>query len=205
MEKILNRIFESPIFASYAPTVETGNQAFILSFYISVTMQIVITGTPGTGKTSVAQVLDKKGWNVVDIKEFIKKQDIGSVKGEEIEVRIGKLEERLEEEFHGLEEDLVIEGHLAHHYPADYCIVLRCDPEILEGRISKRGYNRRKIEENVEAESLDIILQEAVQKQEKIIEIDTTDREAEDVAEEIEKRVENDETGYGEVDWSEFL
>ncbi len=166
-------------------------------------MQVVITGTPGTGKSSVARELE--GWNVIDLKTFIEEQDIGSVNGGEIEVRVEKLVDRLEEEFRDSEENLVIEGHLSHHYEADYCIVLRCEPDTLRERLSGRNYDRQKADENVEAESLDIILQEAIQQQENIIEIDTTGREAKEVAEEVIERIENEETGYGEIDWSEFL
>jgi len=168
-------------------------------------MQVVITGTPGTGKTSAAEEMEKNGWRTVDLTDFIRTHDIGTADNGETEVRIEKLEEKLEESFCDTEDDLVIEGHLSQYYEADYCVVLRCDPDTLKERISKRKYEKRKIEENVEAETLDIILQQSIKKQQKIIEIDTTDKEAGKVAEEIERRIENDETGFGEVDWTDRL
>lgn len=168
-------------------------------------MIVALTGTPGTGKTSVSKELGKQGFAIVDMKEFIEEQGIGSVNGKEIEVRVEELVEHLENEFDGSDKDIVIEGHLSHHYETDYCVVLRCSPDVLEERLSEREYNPQKVRENVEAESLDIILQEAVNVQENIIEVDTTGREAGDVAEEVKKKIENDETGYGEIDWTEFL
>jgi adenylate kinase len=40
--------------------------------------------------------------------------------------------------------------------------VLRCDPRILEKRLRNRGWNEKKIQENVLAEVLDICLSEAI-------------------------------------------
>ncbi|MFB6191177.1 MAG: adenylate kinase family protein [Candidatus Nanohaloarchaea archaeon] len=165
-------------------------------------MKIALTGTPGTGKTSVARELEERGFEVVDLTEFVKEQELGTP-GEEFEVDIPEMVEALEQ---GLGDwDTVIEGHLAHHFPADYCIVLRTRPDVLRERLEQRDYSDGKIDENVESEALDVILQEAVEQQEDIIEIDTTRREPGEVAGEIERRIEKEETGYGNVDWSDFL
>lgn len=165
-------------------------------------MEIALTGTPGTGKTSVARELEKKGFEVIDLTGFVKENSLGTP-GDEFEVDVPEMVEALEErEF---EADTVIEGHLAHHYPAEFCVVLRCQPDELSERLESRGYSEEKIDENVESEALDLILQQAVAEQQNVIEVDTTGREAAEVAEEVRKRIEKEETGYGEVDWSEFL
>lgn len=163
-------------------------------------MIIALTGTPGTGKTSVAGELP---YNFIDLTEFVKQRGLGEKGEKEFEADIDAMVEELEKEVG--DKDIVIEGHFAHHFPADYCIVLRCEPEELEKRLSERDYSREKIDENVEAEALDVILQESVKKQESIIEIDTTDREAADVAVEIERRIKGDDTGYGSVDWTGYF
>lgn len=165
-------------------------------------MEIALTGTPGTGKTSVARELEKQEFEVIDLTSYVKEHGLGTP-GKEFEVDIPAMVESLEErEF---EEDTVIEGHLAHHYLADLCIVLRCRPDELRKRLEQRDYSHEKIEENVDSEALDLVLQQAVNEQETVIEIDTTDRDAEGVAEEMIKRIEKGEEVYGEVDWSEFL
>ena len=164
-------------------------------------MIISLTGTPGTGKTTVSEQLGE--FEVIDLTRFVKDHGLGEDE-EEFEVDIEAMVEKLKEEIEE-EEDVVIEGHLSHHFPADYCVVLRCDPEELEDRLSERKYSDQKVEENVQSEMLDVILSVAVQEQEDIIEIDTTGREADDVAEEVERRVENGETGYGEIDWTEKI
>ncbi len=163
-------------------------------------MIVALTGTPGTGKTSVASELDQE-YRVIDLTEFVKERGLGEEK-EEFEVDVSQMVEALEKE---VDENTVVEGHLAHHLPTDYCIVLRCKPEVLEERLQQRDYNPEKIQDNVESEALDVVLQEAVETQEKIIEIDTTDREPQEVAREIEERIEKDDTGYGGIDWSDFL
>ncbi|MFB6213587.1 MAG: adenylate kinase family protein [Candidatus Nanohaloarchaea archaeon] len=165
-------------------------------------MKIALTGTPGTGKTSVARELKERGFEVVDLTEYVKEKDLGTP-GEEFEVDVPEMVNALEQE--PGTGDTVIEGHLAHHFPADYCIVLRTRPDVLRERLEQREYSEEKIDENVESEALDVGLQEAVQKQEDIIEVDTTGREPKDVAGEIERRIEKEEAGYGDIDWSEYL
>ena len=166
-------------------------------------MIITLTGTPGTGKTSVSEKLAEKGFEVIHLTEYLEENDIGEdIKGER-EVRVNQMVEELEtEEF---KEDTVIEGHLAHHFSADICVVLRCQPDKLEKRLSKRNYTDRKVEENIESEKIDIVLSEAVQKQETVIEIDTTDKTVGETVEELIEKVEKGEEDYGNVDWTEFL
>jgi len=164
-------------------------------------MIISLTGTPGTGKTTVAEEVD--GFKTVDLTEFVKERELGEQQNE-FKVDIEEMVEALEDEIDP-EEDTIIEGHLSHHFPADFCVVLRCNPEELRERLSQRDYPEEKVEENIESEILDVILGEAVQKQESIIEIDTTNKEAEEAASKIENRIKKEETGFGEIDWTEYL
>jgi adenylate kinase len=164
-------------------------------------MIIALTGTPGTGKTSIARELD--GFNTLDLTKFVKQNGLGEQE-DEFEVDIETMVKALEDEIDP-EEDTVIDGHLSHHFPADFCVVLRCNPEELRERLSERGYPEEKVEENVESEILDVLLGETVSSQDNIIEVDTTDKEAEDVAKEIKNRIKEKDTGYGEIDWTEYL
>ncbi|MFB6147861.1 MAG: adenylate kinase family protein, partial [Candidatus Nanohaloarchaea archaeon] len=161
-------------------------------------MEIVLTGTPGTGKSSVAEELKERGYRVIDLAEFARRRELGEER-KEFEVDVPAMVEELEKELDE-DEDTVIEGHLAHYYPADLCVVLRCRPDRLRERLEKRDYSDEKVNENVESEALDIILQQAIERQESIIELDTTERDPEDVAVEVEERVEKGDTGYGDVD-----
>ncbi|MFB6144703.1 MAG: adenylate kinase family protein [Candidatus Nanohaloarchaea archaeon] len=164
-------------------------------------MKIALTGTPGTGKTSVSELFDCR---VIHITEFVKQRELGS-EGDDFKVDVGAMVDELEEELDGESADVIIEGHLAHHFPADVCVVLRCEPSELKQRLSERDYSEEKIQENVESEALDVILSEAVARQEKIVEVDTTEKTVEETFEEVKKRVENEDAGYGDVDWSDYF
>lgn len=156
-------------------------------------MRIGITGTPGTGKTTVAEALDRK---VIDLKEFARERGLGEEEDlYEIDVEAVKEE---------LPEDCWVEGHLAHKVGVDYCIVLRTRPDVLEERLKERDYSEEKVEENLEAEKMDLILSEAFENC-KIYEIDTTKKSVEEVVEEIEEAVENKESKYAVCDWSSFF
>ena len=166
-------------------------------------MKIAITGTPGTGKTTVSEELADKGYEVIHLTEYFEKNDIGEEKGGEREVRIGQMNHALGSE--DFDENTAIEGHLSHNYPADICIVLRCQPDKLEERLSTRAYSDRKVEENIEAEKIDIVLSEAVNNQETVIEIDTTGKSVEETVEELIEKIKKRENDYGNVDWTKYV
>lgn len=163
-------------------------------------MKIVLTGTPGTGKTSVAERFDCR---VIHLTEFVKERGLGKENGE-FEVEIGDMIEELQEEI-SEDENVIIEGHLAHHLLADYCVVLRCEPSELKERLNRRDYPEEKVKENVESEALDVILSEAVARQERIIEVDTTGKKADETFKQVDKRIKKEDTGYGDIDWSGYL
>ena len=164
-------------------------------------MKIGITGTPGTGKSTVSTHLDGK---IIDLKEYLEENELGDIneKGE-IEVEIEELRQNSPEI--PKNEDLILEGHLAHFLDLDYCVVLRCRPDELRERLEKRDYTSEKIEENIESEKLDVILSQAVQRQNKVLEVDTTDRTVESVVKEIKSGLDEKKEDYGDIDWSRFL
>jgi adenylate kinase len=164
-------------------------------------MKIGVTGTPGTGKSTVSEHLKDK---VIDLREYLEKNSLGEVNEDgEIEVDIDELRENQPQEPE--DADLVVEGHMAHFLNLDYCIVLRCRPDILRERLQQRDYSEQKIEENVEAEAMDVILSQAAKHQEKIYEVDTTERTVEEVVEDVRDAIDERKEIYGNVDWAEFL
>lgn len=164
-------------------------------------MKIGVTGTPGTGKSTVSKNLDGK---IVDLRDYLEENSMGKVNDDgEIEVEIEELRKNPPEEPE--DKDLIVEGHMAQYLDLDYFVVLRARPDVLRERLQERDYSTEKIEENVEAEKLDVILSQAVQTQVKVFEIDTTDRNVEEIVEEIRSAIENRKESYGNVDWSEFL
>jgi len=164
-------------------------------------MKIGVTGTPGTGKSTVSKNLDGK---IVDLRDYMEENSLGEVnENGEIEVEIEELRENPPKE--PGDRDLIVEGHMAQYLDLDYFVVLRTRPDVLRERLQERDYSEEKVEENVEAEKLDVILSQAVQTGEKVFEIETTDRTVEETVEEVRSAIENRKESYGNVDWSEFL
>ena len=163
-------------------------------------MIIGITGTTGTGKTTVSSYFDIE---TVDLKQYAEENNIGSLNSQgELEVDVEELRQNPPQQG---ESDLVVEGHLAHFIDLDYCVVLRCRPDVLRQRLQERDYSKQKIDENVESEALDIILSQAVRNQGKVFEVDTTDKDEKEVVEEVKQGVREETVSYGDVDWSEFI
>ena len=148
-------------------------------------MRVAVTGTPGTGKTTaterVASDLDVIHLNaVVEAEGLTRGTD--ETRGSWI-ADLDAVRDRLD----GLD-DVIVESHLAHLVDVDRVIVLRCRPDVLERRLVDRGEGAGKAAENADAEALDLILAEAVDRhgEDHVYEIDTTDRDAGAVADEIE-------------------
>ncbi|HWR25593.1 MAG TPA: adenylate kinase family protein, partial [Methanosarcina sp.] len=132
-------------------------------------MLVGLTGTPGTGKTSVSRFLEKKRqWKIIHLNDLIKEEHLYTEVDEKRDAVVADIElirkwlkREIGEAVDGRnEEPVILESHLA-HYIADIVIILRAHPSELEIRLKKRGYNEEKIKENIEAEALDVILVEA--------------------------------------------
>jgi adenylate kinase len=143
-------------------------------------MLVAITGTPGTGKSSVCTAL---GLGYVDLHRVI--EELGFYTG--VDPERGSLIadlDRLRDYVLQLKEQplLILEGHLAHLLEPEVAIVLRANPLVLAGRLEQKGFPPQKIQENVEAEALDIILVEAVDLCAVVYEVDTSTISVEEVA-----------------------
>jgi adenylate kinase len=166
-------------------------------------MMIGLTGTPGTGKSTLSHELEERGYPVTHLADTIGPYIIEEDKERDTLVVD---EEAWAREFCPV--DGIVEGHLAQYLPCDRIIVLRCRPDVLAQRLKKRNYSEKKIRENVEAEALDIILQETVERfrDEQIYEIDTTSCGLMELTEEAEKVIQGTRPPtYGMIDWSEYL
>src|SRR5687767_8827755 len=136
--------------------------------------RIALTGTPGVGKTTLAGLAASDGWTVVDIKAWAKAEGcvVGFDEDDEAAVidieRLGGLVPKRGR--------LLFEGHLSHLLPVDLAWVVRCDPESLRPRLEARGYKPSKVRENLEAEALDLILQEALDAVPRVVQRDGTRR-----------------------------
>lgn len=167
-------------------------------------MLVALTGTPGTGKGSVCRVLERRGYAAIDLDEVARREGCvvsrDDARGSD-EVDIDLLREKLV-----VPAKLAfLQGHYAHLMPVNLAVVLRCHPRALKDRLRARGWPEPKVRENVEAETLDVITQEAVARVPQVFEVDTTDLRPEEAAAQVlgilQGRVEGHEPGR--IDWSE--
>jgi len=146
---------------------------------------IIVTGTPGVGKTVLARLLaEQTGFQFLNLGELVKK-------------------ERLYGRFDGLRQSYVIDERRLHKTLIDFfaargegglvietnwvgkfmpkkrgmiAIVVRLDPVVLASRLRGRRWPKRKIWENVEAELIDLSLYESLKRlgAQRVYEIDAT-------------------------------
>lgn len=168
-------------------------------------MRVAVTGTPGVGKTTATDGL-ATDLNVLHLNDLVR--EAGLTEGTD-EAR-GSLVVDLEAVSARLEgrEDILVESHVAHRLNVDRAIVLRCRPDVLETRLLDRGESEAKAAENAEAEALDVILSETVDRHgvDATYEIDTTDRSVEAVRSDVEAVLAGErQPSAGTVDFTGYL
>jgi broad-specificity NMP kinase len=64
---------------------------------------------------------------------------------------------------------VIIDSHLSQNMNSDYCIIVKSDIKDINKRLTKRGYAKKKIKDNVESEIFDVCLEEAKNLKRRII------------------------------------
>jgi adenylate kinase len=143
-------------------------------------MSIIVSGTPGTGKTTVSKALAKKiKYTYLDVSQLIKENKIADSYDKRKKcyvVDIKKLNKALISIIKK-NKNIIIDSHLSHYLPkkyVDFCIITKCNLKELEKRLKKKEYSKTKIRENLDCEIFDICLNEAIEAGHKIIIVDTT-------------------------------
>ncbi len=138
---------------------------------------VIITGSVGAGKTTLAKQYVKKGYRHINLSDFIKKHHFYErydKKTQSYVVDEEKLARKLESiirEAKKKKQNLVIDSHLSHYLNPKYvdlCIVVTCDLRTLHKRLKKRGYSKKKIEDNLECEIMEVCYTEALEKGHKV-------------------------------------
>lgn len=183
---------------------------------------ITISGTPGTGKTTIskriseivaAEIISLNEIAVINkfTLEYDKKRETHIVDFEKLDQYILSQIEELRRKNVKL---LIIESHFSDIIPndlIDLVIILRCHPNVLYKRLEKRGYKNSKIIENVQAEILGNCVNFFIQKKIKvpILEIDTSALDVNKLTQIILELINNDKKfdNYviGKIDWLEDL
>jgi len=145
---------------------------------------ILVTGTPGVGKTAISRLLASKlNAAHIDLGELVKREKLASgidkVRGSLI-ADIDKVSKRVQEIIENCDCNVIVDGHYATDVVpsenVDFVFVLRRNPDELKNIMEGRGLKGKKIRENLEAEILDVCLVDAVSTcgTEKVCEIDTS-------------------------------
>ncbi|KAA1479344.1 P-loop containing nucleoside triphosphate hydrolase protein [Dentipellis sp. KUC8613] len=129
---------------------------------------IVITGTPGTGKSTHAALLAEESpvpLQHINVGEWVKERGLHEGYDEEWQSYTVD-EDKVLDEIEPLtaEGGLILDWHTCEAFPerwADLVVVLRCDHTLLWERLEKRNYPLKKIQENNEAEIMDVVIDEA--------------------------------------------
>lgn len=164
---------------------------------------IIISGTPGTGKTTLSKKLAKRlNYYYLDVNRLISEYKLyeGYDKKRNAKVvDIAKLNKALAKEIDTLTKKpisekpnikipikyrqltkingIIIDSHLSHYLPKKYvrlCIITKCGIRELNKRLKKKRYSKNKIQENLQAEIFDICLNEARERKHKFMAVDTT-------------------------------
>ena len=160
---------------------------------------ILVTGTPGTGKTTTASMIAASlNLHHIDLTSIVKQHSLHSGYDTQFESYI-------------LDEDLVVDhlevqmtrgGVCLDHHGSDFfplrwfqlVVVLTCSTEVLWSRLEERNYSQSKIQENVECEIMNVCLEEAVSgfgKEKCLVLKSETIKDMEDNVEKVEDWFEN--------------
>lgn len=157
------------------------------------TPNIILTGTPGCGKTQTSSLLAKElpGYTHYNISAF----------AEENKCYDGYDEAR---KSHLVDEDklldimepllrkggCIIDWHVNDIFPErliDLVVVLRCDTTTLYDRLKARGYHSAKVDENMDAEIMAVVLQDAQEAYDPAIVIELQSCDNEDSEQNIQR------------------
>jgi len=173
---------------------------------------ILITGTPGVGKTAVSRLLaSEMKARHVNLGELVKLENlitgVDKARGTLI-VDTSRVSRRLKKIIEDSKQDVIVDGHYAVDVvPAKdvfMVIVLRRNPDELKRLMEDRGFGEEKLRENLAAEILDVCLYDAVEAfgLDKVCEIDVSGKEVKEVVDEVISVLEGkSKCMVGVIDW----
>ncbi|OVA06984.1 hypothetical protein BVC80_1731g64 [Macleaya cordata] len=127
---------------------------------------ILVTGTPGTGKTTTSSLLsDATELRHINVGELVKQKNLHDGWDDELDCHIinedlvcDELEDIMEEGGN------IVDYHGCDFFPErwfDQVVVLQTDNSVLYDRLSNRGYMGSKLTNNIECEIFQVLLEEA--------------------------------------------
>ncbi|KAI9082210.1 hypothetical protein K1719_035640 [Acacia pycnantha] len=127
---------------------------------------ILVTGTPGTGKTTMSSALAEAiQLRHINIGELVKEKNLHDGWDDELDCYVIN-EDLVCDELEGIMEGggNIVDYHGCDFFPErwfDCVVVLQTDNSVLYDRLSKRGYTESKLSNNIECEIFQVLLEEA--------------------------------------------
>ncbi|MFH1054564.1 MAG: adenylate kinase family protein [Candidatus Altiarchaeota archaeon] len=138
-----------------------------------VSKVLSVTGVPCSGKTTLCSTLGVElQIPVLDLTRLVDEEKLYSGIDEARDTKVVDVEKLRKEVKKLIKDDTILDGLLSHHMDVTHILVLRCDPKVLAERMAARGYGRKKIMENLEAEYGGVILYESLKKCGNVLEVD---------------------------------
>ena len=172
----------------------------------------IVTGTPGTGKTTVSTILSERlGARHIELSRF--SIENGYVIEDDVErdtkvVDMGALGSAVKDIIDKSVSPVIIDGHYAHELIEEpvisFLFVLRKRPWDLKSVLEARQYSRDKVWENLESEIMGVITGEALEliPSSKVIEVDISDQSPQETVNQIHRMIEGGAAlGNPIIDW----
>jgi adenylate kinase len=173
---------------------------------------ILISGTPGTGKTTLSNKIEEKlGFKIINIGDYAVENNLIYDKDDKRNTLIPdktKLLKKLALVINNANKPLILEGHYVDIIPTRFVeliIILRMHPDKLSKRLQKKGYSPKKIKENLAAEVLGDCTAHALSNYEKsiVFELNISELNSEEAAEKLIYIIKEKPEGFlaGKINW----
>ena len=169
----------------------------------------IITGNPGTGKHTVARILARKlGLELIDVNKMAVNEGMAKKNGQALDVDVQKLKKVLDKK---IPKSALLVGHLAPYIVSEskieIAVVLRRNPYNLEGVYKKRGYNKKKMLENLGSEIIGITYYDTIKNvgRKKTFQFNTTNKSVSSTVKKIESLFVKGKAKEDNVDWLKIV